>query len=230
MRVRRFVASATGALALVLGGSTAVSAAPSAASPPVGVVPAPAVQLPPVSLETCSSQLYQGDVRLGPASLPLLGEVGRQLFFWSRTGDFPQQRFLQVFWDPAAAGWRYPPLDGFVVRSDGTPVKVATVLAPGQEVDRYGAEGGRYLAPADTPYRERSIPPSSLVDTPAAGCDHHEYRVLRPFAVYGGPIAGWFGQPGGGLQYQLDGTLIPGAPGRVDVTWLLGHGYLARER
>ncbi|MCK9920612.1 TNT domain-containing protein [Frankia sp. AgPm24] len=227
MRARRLVASAVGALALVFGGATTVQAA----SPPlVTGVPAPQVRPPTVSLDTCSTQLYQQDARLGPANLPLLGEVGHQLYFWSRTGDFPQQRFLQVFWDPAFAGWRYPPQDGFVLRPDGSPVKAVTVLAPGSDVDRYGAEGGRYLAPAHTPYRERSIPPSSLVDSPAAGCDYHEYRILRPFAVYGGPIAGWFGQPGGGLQYQLDGTLIPGAPARVDVSWLLGHGFLYRER
>ncbi len=103
-------------------------------------------------------------------------------------------------------------------------------LRPGQEIDRYGGEGGRFVGPDDTPYAWRAIPPSNLVGVPAAECYYHEYRVLRPFTVYGGPIAPWFGQPGGGVQYQLDGSLIPGAPARVDVAWLLAHGYLARVR
>ncbi|CAJ61055.1 Hypothetical protein FRAAL2406 [Frankia alni ACN14a] len=181
-------------------------------------------------LDTCSAEPFRGDPRLGPADLPLLGEVGRQLRPWWRTGPYQPAQFLDLFWDPASRSWRYPPQDGFVLRTDATPQKAPTDLRPGQEIDRYGAEGGRFLAPDDTPYARRAIPPSNLVGVPAAACDYHEYRVLRPFTVWGGPIAPWFGQPGGGVQYQLDGSLIPGAPARVDVTWLLAHGYLARVR
>ena len=43
-----------------------------------------------------------------------------------------------------------------------------------------------------------------------------------------GPIAPWFFQHGGGLQYQLDGALVPGAPARMNVMWLIDNGYLQR--
>ena len=29
------------------------------------------------------------------------------------------------------------------------------------------------------------------------------YQVVKPFEVYGGPAAAAFGQPGGGMQYDL---------------------------
>jgi hypothetical protein len=54
--------------------------------------------------------------------------------------------------------------------------------------------------------------------------------VLRPFPVQAGPVAAWFGQPGGGTQYQLDGALIAGAPGSINVQWLVDNGYLDRVR
>lgn len=46
--------------------------------------------------------------------------------------------------------------------------------------------------------------------------------------MHGGPIAPWFDQPGLGWQYQLDGTLIPGAPAQINVGWLITNGYLQR--
>jgi hypothetical protein len=95
-------------------------------------------------------------------------------------------------------------------------------------IDRYGSEFGGFLAPAGLPYTMRSIPPSNLVGIPAAACNYHLYEVLRPFDVYSGPIAAWFFQLGGGLQYQLNGLLVPGAPTRLTVMWLVDNGYLGR--
>jgi hypothetical protein len=42
------------------------------------------------------------------------------------------------------------------------------------------------------------------------------------------PIAPGFGQPGGGLQFQLVSSLLPGAPATATVMWLVSHGYLRR--
>jgi hypothetical protein len=33
------------------------------------------------------------------------------------------------------------------------------------------------------------------------------YEVLRPFGVDVGPLGRWFGQPGGGLQYDLGSSV-----------------------
>lgn len=83
---------------------------------------------------------------------------------------------------------------------------------------------GTFLSTADTPYSQRSLPPSSL-DNPTTGSseypsNYHVYRVLKDFTVEGGPIAPWFGQPGLGTQFDTNHT------GKV--TYLLEKQYLER--
>ncbi|GLZ41395.1 TNT domain-containing protein [Actinokineospora sp. NBRC 105648] len=189
-----------------------------------------AAQAAPASLTECSTELYQGDRRLGPQELPLLGQVGLQLLGYNRSGYRPTEQFLAEYYDAGTSSWRYPPQDGYVLDHSGAPVKWSQSLRPGTRMDRYGSEYGSFLAPTGLPYTTRSIPPSNLVGTPAAGCNYHDYRVLKAFTVYAGPIAPWFYQTGGGLQYQLNGTLIPGAPATVNVLWLIDNGYLQRLR
>jgi hypothetical protein len=193
----------------------------------LSVLAAPA-QAAPVPPTECSAELYAGDARLGPAELPRLGPVGVQLVGYSRTGHRPPEVFLERYYDTAAGSWRYPPGDGFILGPGGRPVKTVDTLVPGRLVDRYGSEYGGFLAPAGLPYTARSIPPSNMVGTPAAGCNYHVYEVLRPFDVHSGPIAPWFFQRGGGAQYQLAGALVPGAPARLSVLWLVDNGYLGR--
>jgi hypothetical protein len=194
----------------------------------VTFVLAPPAQAAPSSLTDCSVELYAGDARLGPAELPRLGDVGVQLLGYSRTGYRPADVFLDRFYDEAAGSWRYPPDDGYASGLDGEPVKWEQTLPAGRLIDRYGSEYGGFLAPAGLPYTTRSIPPSNLVGDPAAGCNYYRYQVLRPFDVLAGPIAPWFFQTGGGLQFQLSGSLVPGAPERLNVLWLLDNGYLGR--
>lgn len=171
----------------------------------------------------CSAAYFDGNSLLGPQDLPVLGPVGRQLPGYQRTGYQAPDAFLARFRN--ASGWIYPPDNGYVIVA-GKPVEWTSSLNPGQDIDRYGSAYGSFLAPAGTRYAERSIPPTSLESTPAASCNYHDYEVLKPFDVDAGPIAGWFDQPGGGLQYQLDGRLIPGAPAQLNVQWLLDNGYL----
>jgi hypothetical protein len=180
----------------------------------------------------CSADFYQGDRRLGPETLPTLGKVGYELGGYERTGDLTPEQFLNTFYDPAAnagqGGWRYPPQNGYTIGPDGQPIEFQLTLTPGVEMDRFGSEYGSFLAPDGLSYSGRSLPPASLDSVPAASCNYHEYRVLRSFTVDAGPIAPWFDQPGGGLQYQLDGTLVPGAPASLNVMYLVENGYLAR--
>lgn len=44
----------------------------------------------------------------------------------------------------------------------------------------------------------------------------------------GAPVetAPWFDQPGGGEQYQLDGSPLPGGPARPHVKYLINNGDL----
>jgi len=190
----------------------------------------PVAQATPPSLTDCSTELYHDDRRLGPEKLPLLGPVGSQLYGYSRTGWRPVEMFLDRYYDEATGSWRYPPNDGYALGPDGQPIKWTQKLTTGVEIDRYGSEYGGFLAPRGAAYTARAIPPSNLVGTPAAGCNYHIYEVLTPFDVQAGPIAAWFFQRGGGLQYQLDGSLVPGAPTQLNVKWLLDNGYLERLR
>jgi hypothetical protein len=180
----------------------------------------------------CSATYFRSDPRLGPDHLPLFGVVGLETLGYVRTGGEPATTFLGTYYDPSAnggsGGWLYPPDNGYVLRQDGSPIEYHRTLSTGQDIDRFGSEYGAFLAPEGLPYAARSIPPQSLVSTPAAGCNYHDYRVLRPFTVDAGPIAAWFAQPGGGLQYQLDGSLVPGAPAALNVMWLVANGYLSR--
>lgn len=177
----------------------------------------------------CSADFYREDRRLGPDDLPTDGPVGGQLVGYDRTGHRPVDTFLDTFYDDATDSWRYPPNDGYLTGPDGEPVRSELMLLDGARIDRYGSEFGAFLAPAGSSYTTRAIPPSNLVGEPAADCNYHAYEVLRPFEVNSGPIAPWFFQTGGGIQYQLDGDLVPGAPDRLSVKWLLDNGYLVEE-
>jgi len=208
------------ATCLLLLGGTGVTAA--AASPAPGQPP----------LSTCSAALFDGDRRLGPAVLPVHGEVGRELGGYERTGDLTVQQFIATYWDPTANGglgaFRFPPDNGYVIGPDGQPEVSQVQLHPGESIDRFGSELRSFLAPEGSSYAPRSIPPQSLVSTPPEPCNFHEYRVIEPFAVDTGPIAPWFAQPGGGRQFQLVASLVPGAPTPLNVMWLVNNGFLER--
>jgi hypothetical protein len=186
----------------------------------------------PTFLTECSANSYQGDKRLGPARLPRLGLVGLEMIGYRRTGDLSTADFLAQYYDSTlnggTGGWIYPPQNGYQLHPNGTPIRWDQQLFVGQQIDRYGSEYGGFLAPTGLPYVTRAIPPSNLNGSPPAGCNYHNYRVRTSFSVDAGPIAPWFAQPGGGLQYQLDATEIPGAPSPLNVLWLVQNGYLER--
>lgn len=182
----------------------------------------------PTPPDQCSATFQSGDPRLGPEQLPTEGRVGRQLIGYNRTGGQSEQAFLARYYDSAAGSWKYPPANGYLIGPNGQPIELNQTLVPGARTDRYGSEYGSFLAPEGLPYASRAIPPQSLDGNPAAGCNYHDYKVLKEFTVHAGPIAPWFNQPGFGWQYQLDATLVPGAPARINVGWLVANGYLER--
>jgi hypothetical protein len=219
MRIRRTLATLLAATALLSGTALATGTAAVAATP--------ADLLP----TTCSATYVDNNYLLGPEQLPVLGPVGLELAGYRRSGDLTDAQLLAQYYSPTAnngsPGWIYPPDNGYVIGPGGRPIEFTQTLTPGQDIDRYGSVYGSFLAPAGESYASRSIPPSSLDSTPAESCNYHDYRVLKPFAVDSGPIAPWFGQPGYGWQYQLDSTLVPGAPAALNVLWLLDNDYLA---
>ena len=112
-------------------------------------------------------------------------------------------RWYQAKRTPPPIVW--PPNRGFA----GEPG--AASLIPGTRVDRYGAEGGTFVAPVGTPFGARSLPESAL------NKPFNTYEVLKPIEVQAGPAAPWFGQRGGGMQYELPSS----------VKDLIGSGHLA---
>lgn len=216
MRIRRTVAALIAATALLTGSALAGGSAQAAGTP----------------LDQCSTAFHADDPRLGPEQLPVLGRVGFELLGYHRSGALGDAQLLAQYYSPTAnsgaPGWIYPPDNGYLLDPAGQPIELQQTVQPGTRMDRYGSEYGSFLAPEGLPYAARSIPPSSLDGTPAAGCNYRDYKVVKSFTVDAGPIAPWFGQPGYGWQYQLDGALVPGAPARLNVLWLVDNGYLAR--
>jgi Tuberculosis necrotizing toxin len=141
--------------------------------------------------------------------------------------------FLDTYWDRGTGRWRYPDHDGFAtVHRGGTmvPDRHTETLVPGQRIDRFGPENGRFLSPEGTPFPDRALPPDSLIARPGDHAPHgyHRYEVTWPFQVSSGPAAPAFGQSGGGIQHYLDSSLYPPGAGRVKVEWLVKNGFLRR--
>lgn len=178
--------------------------------------------------DACSADFMMNDRRFGPRKLPSRGTLGAELAGYRRFGDMTASRFLVTFFQEATHTWRYPPEDGFLTDVNGVPEREAGMLFPGQAIDRFGSEYGAFVAPAGTPYGARSISPQSLEGSPAAACNYHAYRVRKGFRAWTGPAVPWFGQPGLGVQYELIGALVPDAPTKIDVLWLVNNGYLSR--
>lgn len=105
-------------------------------------------------------------------------------------------------WFDEAGNPYWPKNDGFI----NTPVKIR--LEKGTLFSRYGSTRGRYAAPAGTTYEMRSLAPGTE--------NEMVWEVIKPFDGFGGEVAPWFDQPGGGIQYQF----------KESVQWLKENGYI----
>ena len=111
-------------------------------------------------------------------------------------------------------------------------ISTPTELQPGANIDRYGAETGSFLSPAGTPFEERALRPGTNQ------LDLNEYTVEKPIPVNEGEAAPWFGEPGGGVQYEINwqqlalregvtmDTITNFTGGRI--AWLIEKEYLTR--
>jgi len=225
--LRRLAVVAIAIISLVLGGLGIATAQPSA--PAVSDTSTSSVDQDRVRAAPADESYYLGDWRFGPAELPTGGPVGRQLVGYDRFGGMTPQQFLDIYWDDEGGSWRYPENDGYLTGTDGEPIKGAVTLEPGQFIDRFGGESGRFLSPAGVSYANRALPPSNLNTRDSQyPNNYHLYEVISPFTVDAGPISPWFAQPGGGLQYVLNPDHLPAAGTELDVAWLVEHGFLKR--
>ena len=89
---------------------------------------------------------------------------------------------------------------------------ITQILQPGTRVDRYGYDGGTFVLPEGTPYSQRALAPGTEKKP------YTIFEVMKPIAVQGGKTAPWFGEEGGGMQYEFS----------VPISELLEHGVLKK--
>ena len=168
---------------------------------------------------------FDRDWRLGPRILPgITSTVGKLVRRYRRFGSLGRIAYLKKYWQGSGTkgSWRYPKRNGFA----GPAVQVQ--LAAGTMVDRFGSPFGTFLAPAGTSYAMRSIPPSNLDTYPGqAAYNYHVYRVTGTFTVLAGAVAPWFGQRGGGVQFETCFNALPcSGSTAVNVNYLVAQGDL----
>ncbi|KAJ7832005.1 hypothetical protein B0H13DRAFT_2430152 [Mycena leptocephala] len=146
------------------------------------------------------SQFLCGDVRLGPDTLPTNGPLAPLLIHYDRLGGLCPGDFLAK-WTFPNGSYEFPPFEGFQLSTSEMPIDGNQLLLPGMRLDRFGSNFGMFMAPADTPFSQRSLPPSSLSSA------YHVYEVQQELTVLSGEIAGWFSQPGQGTQYFVNVTI-----------------------
>ncbi|EPE05211.1 hypothetical protein F503_03816 [Ophiostoma piceae UAMH 11346] len=160
---------------------------------------------------TLNSTYVCDDPRLGPVVLPSNPPTEGLVEIYDRFGGLCPGQFLATFYDESAKSWIYPSDGGFQLDTAGDPIAAEMTLPVGLLIDRFGSEYGLYASPAAAPYMQRALPPSNL-DTPAGNpaypYNYHLYRVIDAFEVTAGPIAPWFGQPGQGVQYKLNASIL----------------------
>lgn len=141
-------------------------------------------------------------IRAGlPAELVTEGGAPRALLQdWNATGGMPSKDFEAQFGRPETR--EYPINDGFPPGHVPQPAQ----LPAGTIIDRFGHEGGRYLAPDGAPFADRSLAPESV------GNEYHRYMVtgksLPPdWQIVEGPVEPFYGQTPspGATQYMIVG-------------------------
>ncbi|WP_433355437.1 TNT domain-containing protein [Microtetraspora malaysiensis] len=208
----------------------AVTTTPGTVAPVVAPMPRTVTQV-------CGPPYVQGNPNLGPLNLPQNGWLAKILKGYVPFGGLQSMAFIDRYWNEPASGWRYPTDFGFAHSGgygNGKPLISSVVLLVGTKLDRFGGEGGSFLAPYGTPYVRRSLPPNNL-NTFSGDlghpCNYHAYEVVRAFTVDAGPAASAFQQQGVGRQYHLLSRYIPEAPQmptELPVSWLVANGYLKR--
>jgi hypothetical protein len=137
---------------------------------------------------------------------------------WQPTGGMPWDEFGPRFGTPGSRIW--PDNNGFPPGYQPQPAQ----LPAGTIIDRFGPEGGRYLAPDGTPFADRALTPETVT------AEYHRYMVTgKPlphgWTIVEGPVEPWYGQTPspGTVQY-----MIVGPDGvSVDVETLVDRGMLS---
>ncbi|KAI9242510.1 MAG: hypothetical protein BYD32DRAFT_362588, partial [Podila humilis] len=146
---------------------------------------------------------------LGPKELPTRFPLSDITHPYLRFGGLTAAEFLARW--TFNGSYTFPTQAGFQLDTMMQPIQGNMTLYPNTLVDRFGGENGTYLSPAEAPFPQRALPPLSL-DTPTTDkkypFNYHVYIVIKPFVVLAGPIAPYYGQPGQGVQYHTNTSII----------------------
>lgn len=100
-------------------------------------------------------------------------------------------------------------------------------LEPGDVLDAFGPESGRYLFPDGTSFEERGLPEYARVDAEGEEL-YYRYRVVHPFQVTATTAPARDGRPGGAVRFSLDTAGFAEAPPAPTLRWLIAYGYVER--
>lgn len=84
------------------------------------------------------------DKRLGPKRLPRMIPLSNLVSSYDRFGGLTPGEFLEK-WTDATGNYKYPPLNGFQLDTNGNAINGTMLLQTGTLVDRFGSEYGSYL-------------------------------------------------------------------------------------
>ncbi|MFB7470803.1 TNT domain-containing protein [Kitasatospora sp. NPDC056184] len=211
---------------------TGIAVAGDAAARPAGTGAVRSDECPGGPVDPPHPELYYcGQARLGPAALPNTEPVATMLRGYQRFGGLSATHFVQLYanTDPQQSGrWIYPPDRGFQ-RINDVVDKTRWTVPQGTKLDRFGALHGGYFSDPGTPFNQRSVTPDSLNPDPDRGKAYFCLSVLKPFDVWRGHTAAFYGMPGGGVQEWLDRDLKPAELGDKDykIDVLVNEKYLA---
>jgi len=152
-----------------------------------------------------------GDARLGLRKLPTGIELGDLFHNYERYGNLCPGQFLAKWYNSTAGAYTYPHGTKLQLNTDNLPIEGNIILPIGFQIDRFGSEynDSAYISPRGSPFRQRSLPPNYVHSSSVYPYyNYHVYTVIKPFEVLTGPIAGWFEQPGQGVQYHMSSNVM----------------------
>lgn len=88
-----------------------------------------------------------GDARLGPKRLPSRIVLSRLVYDYDRFGGLCPGQFLEKWFNTTSGYYNYPPDSGFQLTTSNAPIEGTITLPVGFEMDRFGSEYGRFVAP-----------------------------------------------------------------------------------
>lgn len=115
--------------------------------------------------ESLVPQYICGDPHLGPTQLPTHLPLDTLFSTYNRFSGLCPGAFLIKYFNASAGNggrWIYPDYDGFELDTVNKTISGTILLKPGTLLDRFGAETGGFLSPAEAPFLQRSLPPDSL--------------------------------------------------------------------